>query len=123
MIPPRDRIPNLVDLDVEITTARTKLRPFRDDDVEAIWPWVSDPAFPRQMSWAAHVERSETLDYIHGTHAARAEGSGLVWAIERGGKAVGSVGLEGDRVDAGARGASIAADSATGSRRRSGARA
>ena len=92
-IPPRAQPPHLATLDVELATARTRLRPFRDDDVEAIWPWVSDPAFPRHMSWAAHVDRSETLDYIRGTHAARAEGSGLTWAIEHEGRVVGSVGL------------------------------
>ncbi len=96
-IPPRERPPNLLDLEIEIATPRAKLRAFRDDDVADLWPWVSDPAFPRQMSWAAHVEPSETRDYIHGTHAARAEGSGLVWAIEHDGKAVGAIGLEGIR--------------------------
>jgi ribosomal-protein-alanine N-acetyltransferase len=93
-IPPRANRPHLADLAIELATPRLHLRAFREADVEDLWPWVSDPAFPRQMSWAAHVDRAETRDYILGTHAARAEGSGLVWAIEHDGKAAGCVALE-----------------------------
>lgn len=92
--PPRALHPRLSELDIAITTPRLALREFRDEDVEAIWPWVSDPAFPRQMSWAAHVERGETLDYIRGTRSERTEGTGIVWAIEHEGHACGCIGLE-----------------------------
>jgi ribosomal-protein-alanine N-acetyltransferase len=93
-IPPRAFHPRLADIDIDIATPRLKLRAFHKDDVDAIWPWVSDPEFPKQMSWNAHADRSETVDYIRGTHAARAEGSSLIWAIEHDGKAAGCIGLE-----------------------------
>ena len=93
-MPPRPSIPKLDDLDTVIHTARLTLRPFRDGDVDEIWPWVSDPAFPRNMSWSAHVDRNETRAYLASTRAQLAQGTGIVWAIEHDGRACGSIGLE-----------------------------
>ena len=96
-IAPRSPIPKLAELDVHLTTARCKLRPFRDDDVEDLWPTVSDPAFSKWMSWSAHVDRDETLAFIRAQRQGLASGTDLVWAIEHDGHAVGCIGLNGIR--------------------------
>lgn len=94
MAPPRAKIPKLADLDHVIETARLRLRPFTDDDVDAIWPIVSDPAFPKQMSWEAHRDKAETLAFVRATQTAIAENTGLTWAIEHDGKPAGCIGFD-----------------------------
>src|SRR5512135_1749532 len=54
--PPRAEIPKLSALPLVIDTARLKLRPVTPADVDDIWPYVSDPTFPRYMTWAAHKD-------------------------------------------------------------------
>lgn len=93
--PPRDPIPTLAGLDVEIRTGRVTLRPLRDSDVEELWPWVSDPAFPHNMAWSAHVDRGETSAFIAAMRDALTDGTGMTWAIEHRGRACGCIGLEG----------------------------
>lgn len=90
---PRSPIPILSRLPLSIETARCKLRPWRADDLEAIWPAVSDPAFPRYMSWEAHKDKAETREWLE--HAERVVGTNeeVMWAIEHEGKAIGSVGF------------------------------
>ncbi|HTR54121.1 MAG TPA: GNAT family N-acetyltransferase [Kofleriaceae bacterium] len=95
--PPRSTIPVLADLPLVIETARLRLRPYRDDDVEDLWPFVSDPALPKFMSWTAHKHRDETLGFLRGRAEALAKGDGIAWAIEHEGRACGSVSLEGVR--------------------------
>lgn len=92
--PPCERIPRLDDLDLVLVTARLRLRPFRDSDVDDLWPFVSDPELPRRMSWAAHTERGQTLAFIAWTRESFARGSNVAWAIEVGGRAMGSIGLD-----------------------------
>ena len=53
------------------------------DDAEAFWPVVSRSEFPKQMSWAAHTDKRETVEFIEGQIAALANGTELTWAIER----------------------------------------
>lgn len=62
--PPRIPIPRLDELDLVIATARLRLRPLDERDVEDLWPLVSDPDLPRMMIWAAHTDRSQTLAFI-----------------------------------------------------------
>jgi RimJ/RimL family protein N-acetyltransferase len=92
--PPQSPIPRLDQLDLVIATARLRLRPFEDRDVDDLWPLVSDPELPRMMSWAAHTDRSQTQAYLQGTRDGLARGSGVTWAIEVDGRAVGSIGLD-----------------------------
>lgn len=93
--PPRGRIPQLDQLDLVLVTDRLRLRPFEDRDADDLWPLVSDPELPRMMSWAAHTERSQTVGFIEWTREALAAGSNVTWAIERDGRAVGCVSLDG----------------------------
>lgn len=91
--PPRTPIPRLDQLDLVIATARLRLRPLEDRDVDDLWPLVSDPDLPRMMIWAAHADRGETRAFIQSTREALARGTGATWAIEVDGRAVGTVGL------------------------------
>jgi len=95
--PPRETVPRLADLELELATPRLTLRPYRDSDVDDIWPYTSDPAFPKLMSWAAHAEKSETLGFIGSTRQGIADNTDCTWAIVRDGKVVGTVGLHGIR--------------------------
>lgn len=97
--PPRPTIPKLIDLALEIATPRLVLRPWTDSeaDVEAMWRYASQPAFPKQMSWAAHADRAETLAFIRSTIASREDNRGVTWAITHGGEVIGSISLDGIR--------------------------
>jgi RimJ/RimL family protein N-acetyltransferase len=63
--------------------------------VAALWPYVSDEAFPRHMSWAAHRDPAETAEFIAAMVEAREAETGFVWAIVHEGALVGLIGLEG----------------------------
>lgn len=91
--PPRNPIPRLDELDLGIATARLRLRPLEERDVDDLWPLVSDPDLPRMMIWAAHTDRRETLAFIQSTRDALARGAGATWAIEVDGRAVGTIAL------------------------------
>ena len=93
--PPRPTIPVIATLDLVIRTPRLVIRPFVEDDLDEVWPYVSDPELPRMMSWNAHRDRDETLDWIRRRRAAIEDGSALALAVEHEGRAAGSVGLEG----------------------------
>jgi ribosomal-protein-alanine N-acetyltransferase len=93
--PPRAVIPVLSELKLEFETARLKLRPYIEADVDDIFPIVSQPEFPKQMSWAAHEDREETLEFVQSQIRGVAGGAGVNWAIVHEGKAIGSVGLIG----------------------------
>lgn len=92
--PPRPTIPRLAELDLVIETPRLRLRAFRETDLDDIWPVVSDPEFPKHMSWEAHKDRSDTLAWLRSANEDVAQNSGVKWAIERGGHVIGCVGLE-----------------------------
>lgn len=92
--PPRSRIPRLEELDLVLVTARLRLRPFHDADVEDLWPFVSDPELPRMMSWAAHTERSQTAAFIAWAKDSFARGTHVPWAIEVDGRAMGCISLD-----------------------------
>jgi len=92
--PPRPRIPKLDELDLVLVTSRLRLRAFQDADVDALWPLVSDPELPRMMSWAAHTDRGQTLEFIRAVNRGPAAGTGVAWAIEIDGRASGCISLE-----------------------------
>lgn len=92
VIAPRDGRRDLED-PVDIETQRLLLRPLEEKDVEDLWPTVSDPAFPKLMSWAAHRDRSETLEWILRQAEGRARQQMITWGIVLDGKVVGCIGL------------------------------
>src|SRR5258706_10360590 len=95
--PPHTDIPRLSSLPLVIDTMRLKLRPTTAADIEDIWPYVSDPTFPRHMTWAAHKDREETAAVIASHAEELAEGTAMVWAIEHEARASGMIGLHGIR--------------------------
>jgi [ribosomal protein S5]-alanine N-acetyltransferase len=92
---PRETIPKLSDVEVVLTTPRLKLRPLRDSDVEDLWPYVSDPQFPKMMSWAAHTDKEQTRAFIKAVNDGFVAGTDCVWGIEYVGKVWGTIGLDG----------------------------
>ncbi len=92
--PPRTEIPTLAALDPFIRTPRLLLRPLAESDVDALWPYVSDPELPRMMSWSAHTERDQTLAFVRHKLEVRAQGTAMGWAIEHEGAARGLIALD-----------------------------
>jgi [ribosomal protein S5]-alanine N-acetyltransferase len=92
--PPRGKIPRVAELDLVITTARLRLRPIQETDVDDLWPYVSDPAVPRMMSWSAHTDRIQTLEFIRQVSGALTGNRGVTWVIEHDGRAMGCVALD-----------------------------
>lgn len=93
--PPRPDLPNLARIPLELATPRVLLRPLAPSDVDDLWPYVSDPELPRQMSWAAHRDRDETREFIERQVQARERGTDVTWAIVIDGRVCGCVGLHG----------------------------
>jgi RimJ/RimL family protein N-acetyltransferase len=92
--PPRAKIPKLDELDLVLITARLRLRPFEESDIDDLWPYVSDPALTRMMSWTAHTEPGQTLDFIRRVNSGLTTGTTVAWAIEIDGHACGCISLE-----------------------------
>lgn len=92
--PPPPAIPHLAALDLVLETARLRLRPFTEADVDDIWPVVSNPDFPKMMSWAAHTNRSETLGFVQAVNKGLEQNAGVVWAVEHEQRVIGSIGLD-----------------------------
>jgi len=93
--PPRSHIPKISELPLELATERLTLRPYTLDDVEMLWPHVSDPRLPKQMSWNAHGSKDETRAFLETCIKGIADNTGIVWAIEHAGDFVGAIGLHG----------------------------
>ncbi len=93
--PPRAETPTLSALPLVIETVRLRMRPLAEGDVEALWPYVSDPELPRMMSWAAHRDPAETRAFVAFAADALAKGTDIVWAIEHEDRLVGTIGFHG----------------------------
>ncbi|MFZ5468122.1 MAG: GNAT family N-acetyltransferase [Myxococcota bacterium] len=85
--------PPCEELDRTLRTNRLELRPLHISHVDALWPYVSDPELPKLMTWEAHRDRSETVQFVEGVVAARQAGTGYVWAFHRQEVLCGLVGL------------------------------
>jgi len=71
-------------LDLTLKTQRLVLRPLTLEDVDLLWPDISDPEISRQMAWEAHTQRSQTIDFLKNEVARREAGKGITWAIFKG---------------------------------------
>lgn len=91
--PPRAKIAKLDELDLVLATARLRLRPIQESDVDDLWPYVSDPELPRMMSCGAHTDRAQTLEFVRHAHRGHASSTEMVWAIEHDGRAAGCIAL------------------------------
>jgi ribosomal-protein-alanine N-acetyltransferase len=92
--PPREKIHTLDELDLVLTTGRLRLAPIQESHVDQLWPYVSDPAVPRMMSWSAHTDRHQTVEFVRHVNTALAGSTGVTWAIEHDGRAVGCIGFD-----------------------------
>ncbi len=74
-----------------LTTPRLTLRPFREDDVQALYDYSKDEAVGRNAGWKPHESLLESSDILHLVFLDQP----AVWAIERTAdrKLMGSVGL------------------------------
>lgn len=79
--------------DLTLKTERLLLRPLEPDDVEMLWPDISDPEISRYMAWEAHTDKSQTAAFLKGEVARREEGRGYTWAVFKGGEFCGIVSL------------------------------
>lgn len=82
-----------MDLTDPIRCDRLTLRLLREDDVEALWPHVSDPELPRYMTWEHHKDRAETARFVAAMVKATQDGDGYVWTMREGEEFRGLVGL------------------------------
>ncbi len=77
--PPRTAIPQLSELDLELETPRFRLRRFTEADVDDIWPVVSNPDFPKMMSWAAHSDpRRDAAGFVQAVSKSFEQNTGVV---------------------------------------------
>ncbi|MDO4269808.1 MAG: GNAT family N-acetyltransferase [Eubacteriales bacterium] len=79
---------------MELHTERLTLRPFREDDAEALYNYSKDEAVGRMAGWKPHESLDESRDVLHLVFLDQP----AVWAIERNadGRLIGSIGLVGD---------------------------
>jgi ribosomal-protein-alanine N-acetyltransferase len=91
--PPPRPVPELAHLSLVIETPRLVLRPIARTDVDALWPYVSDPELPKMMSWDAHRDRGETAAFVERNVDGLARGTDVTWMIVRGGEVIGCISL------------------------------
>lgn len=91
--PPRQDIPRLDQQELRFATDRLVLRPLAAGDVEAMWPIVSDPEFPKLMSWGAHRDRDETASFVQRCADELARNTDVTWAILVGDRLVGTISI------------------------------
>jgi [ribosomal protein S5]-alanine N-acetyltransferase len=68
-------------IDWTIKTERLLLRPLKVDDLETIWPYVSNPEIPKFMSWDAHKDKAETQKFLERIQKDMTDGKSILWAI------------------------------------------
>jgi RimJ/RimL family protein N-acetyltransferase len=80
-------------LNTILKTERLVLKPLDLDDVEALWPEMSDPEISRYMAWGAHQDRSQTEEFVTAEIARRESGKGITWCIFKDGEFCGIASL------------------------------
>ena len=79
-----------------LLTERLELRDFREDDVEAVHEWASDPEVVRFMAWGPNT-REQTREFLQRKFAERTGDPRRTWdlAVVRrdSGRLIGSIGL------------------------------
>lgn len=51
-------------MNLTLETDRLLLKPLTRDDLEDIWPFLSDPSIPEFMAWEHHKTKQETIDFL-----------------------------------------------------------
>lgn len=81
--------------DLVLRTERLVLRPLEADDLDLIWPDISNPAISEHMAWEAHTERAQTVQFLEWEGSRIAEDRGATWAIVKDGTFCGIASLIG----------------------------
>ena len=86
---------SLIDLPTEVVrTERLVLRPYRPDDAEAVHRACQDPDIQRWLRVPSPYTEADAVQFVTETTVqARAEGQGLLTAVEADGEFVGSAGF------------------------------
>jgi RimJ/RimL family protein N-acetyltransferase len=80
---------------LELRTDRLLLRPLKPEDVDLLWPDISDLEISKYMAWEAHRKKGQTVDFLKGEVARMKSGSGVTWAIIKDGSFCGIVSVIG----------------------------
>ena len=64
-----------------LTTKTLVLRPLTINDVDLLWPDISDPEISRRMAWEAHTDRSQTIEFLKHEQGRWETGKGITWGI------------------------------------------
>jgi RimJ/RimL family protein N-acetyltransferase len=67
--------------DLHLHTARLELRPLTTEDIEAVWPSMSDPRISENMSWNAHQNKEETRQFLERAEKDLEAQKGVTWGI------------------------------------------
>lgn len=67
--------------DYIISTPRLQLRPPTINDVEGLWPHVSDPDITRYLAWEPHADRSITAAMIESLCQAQKDRKSFHWLV------------------------------------------
>lgn len=70
-----------INLNVTLRTERLLLRPLTLEDIDLLWPDISDSEISKHMGWEAHTDRSQTIEFLKHEVARREAGKGVTWAI------------------------------------------
>lgn len=79
--------------DLIIKSDRLLLRPINTNDVENVWPHVSDPKIGKYMSWNHHEDKSETEEFLDRLEREMKAGKTVTWAIFAEGQFCGIISL------------------------------
>ncbi|TAN79706.1 MAG: N-acetyltransferase [Gallionella sp.] len=76
-----------------LATPRLSLRPPCSEDLEALWPHVSNPRLTAFLAWEPHQSRDETRSMISSLAASQQLGKSFHWIVRDSGGVVGLVSL------------------------------
>jgi [ribosomal protein S5]-alanine N-acetyltransferase len=79
--------------EMTLRTERLLLKTLQVDDVDLLWPDISDPDISKYMAWEAHDDKSQTVEFLKDEVSRREAGKGVTWAILMDGKFCGIVSL------------------------------
>lgn len=79
--------------DYQLQTKRLVLRPPALDDVDALWPHVTDPGITRFLAWEPHPSKEVTKNMLGSLIEAQEQGRGFHWIALRDGQLLGIVSL------------------------------
>ena len=72
---------SLLDSNLTLRSDRLLLRPISVDDVDHVWPHVSNPSIAKYMSWDPHKNKGETTALLERLENERKQGKSITWAI------------------------------------------